>query len=81
MAAKKSTLDQISSLFDKAAKLLKGPYKVASAGVVTGVIGGLIKMTVLTETFPEPYDVVGNVIIFVAVLMVVADIAKGGLLD
>ncbi len=78
---KSTTLDKIAKILDRAAKLLKGPYKVASAGVVTGVIGGLIKLQVLTKTFPEPFDVVGNVIIFVAVLMVVADLARGGLLD
>ncbi len=76
-----STLDKIAKVLDKAAKLLRGPYKVASAGVVAGVVGGLIKLQVITKTFPEPFDLVGNVIIFVAVLMVVADLCRGGLLD
>ncbi len=79
--AKSTTLDKIAKVFDKAAKLLRSPYKVASAGVVAAVIGGLIKLTALTQTFPEPFDTVGNVIIFAAVLMVVIDLAKGGLLD
>jgi hypothetical protein len=39
--AKSTTLDKIAKVLDKTAKLLKGPYKVASAGVVTTVIGGL----------------------------------------
>jgi hypothetical protein len=81
MAKQKSTLEKISDVLDKAAKLMKGPYKVASAGVVTAIIGGLIKMQALTQTFPEPFDTVGNVIIFIAVLMVVIDICRGGLLD
>ena len=79
--AKSTTLDKVARVLDRAAKLLKGPYKVASAGVVAAIIGGLVKLQVITKTFPEPFDVVGNVIIFVAVLMVVADICKGGLLD
>ncbi len=79
--AKSTTLDKVARVLDRAAKLLKGPYKVASAGVVAAIIGGMVKLQVITKTFPEPFDVVGNVIIFVAVLMVVADICKGGLLD
>ncbi|NIO23189.1 MAG: hypothetical protein GTN38_04155 [Candidatus Aenigmarchaeota archaeon] len=79
--AKSTTLDKVAKVLDKAAKLLRGPYKVASAGVVAAVIGGIIKLQALTQTFPEPFDTVGNVVIFVAVLMVVLDISRGGLLD
>jgi len=78
---KSTTLDKIAKVLDKAAKLLRSPYKVASAGVVAAVIGGIIKLQALTQTFPEPFDVVGNVIIFVAVLMIALDLARGGLLD
>jgi uncharacterized membrane protein len=79
--AKSTTLDKIAKVLDKAAKLLRSPYKVASAGVVAAVIGGLIKLQSIAAGFPEPFDTVGNVVIFVAVLMVVIDLAKGGLLD
>jgi hypothetical protein len=34
-----------------------------------------------SEAFPQPFDVVGNVIIFAAVLMVVIDLCRGGLED
>jgi hypothetical protein len=81
MAKQKSTLSEVSDMLTKTASLLRGQYKVTSAGVVSAIIGGLIKLNVLTETFPKPFDVVGNVIIFVAVLMVVIDIARGGLMD
>jgi hypothetical protein len=81
MAKQKSTLSEVSDMLTKTASLLRGQYKVTSAGVVSAIIGGLIKLNVLTETFPQPFDVVGNVIIFAAVLMVVIDIARGGLMD
>ncbi|MCK5019202.1 MAG: hypothetical protein KAS32_19235 [Candidatus Peribacteraceae bacterium] len=79
--AKSTTLDKVAKVLDKAAKLLKGPYKVASAGAIAAIFGTLLKMTALTQTFPEPFDTVGNVVIFVAILMVVIDISRGGLLD
>ena len=78
---KSTTLDKIAKVLDKTAKLLRGPYKVASAGVVAALFGALLKLTAITQTFPEPFDTVGNVIIFIAVLMVAIDIARGGLLD
>lgn len=78
---KKTILEQISDLFGKAAKLLKGPHKVASGAMVAAALGALLKLTAVTETFPYPADILGNVIIFGAVLFFVADIAKGGLYD
>ncbi len=81
MAKKKSLLEQISDLFGKASKLLKGPHKVASGALVAAALGGLLKLTEVTKTFPPPADIVGNVVIFFAVLLFVADITKGGLYD
>lgn len=66
--------------FDWAGKKKK-QYPVAAAGVVAAVIGGLVKATVLTQTFPKPYDVLGNLILFLGLLLIVYDIARGGLYD
>ena len=81
MAKRKSTLDKIANIFDKAAKLLKGPHKVASGAVIAAILGGLLKLTEITKTFPPPSDLLGNVVIFVAVIVIVLDVAKGGLYD
>lgn len=81
MARRKSTLDKISDILGKASKLLKGPHRVASGAVVAAIVGGLLKLTEVTKTFPPPSDMIGNVIIFVAVILLVLDIAKGGLYD
>lgn len=81
MAKRKSTLDKIANIFDKAAKLLKGPHKVASGAVIAAALGALLKLSEITKTFPPPSDMFGNIIIFIAVLLFVIDIAKGGLYD
>ena len=81
MAGKKSALDRIADALQKAAKVIKGPNKVASGAVIAAVLGGLLKATALTQTFPEPWDTLGNVILFIAIILVVIDIAKGGLYD
>jgi hypothetical protein len=59
----------------------KRDHKLAKVGVVSAMFGALLKAIVLTETFPKPWDVYGNLILYVAVLLVVADIAQGGLMD
>lgn len=81
MAKSKSTLDKISDILTKTGKLLKGPYKVASGAVIAAALGALLKLSEITKTFPEPADFIGNIIIFVAVILFVIDIAKGGLYD
>lgn len=81
MAKKKSTLDKISDILTKAGKLLKGPHKIASGAVVAAILGGLVKATALTQSFPEPWDTMGNAILFIAIVLIVIDIAKGGLYD
>ena len=81
MARKKSALEKVANVLDKAARLLRGPYKAVSGAVIAAVIGGLLKLTEVTKTFPPPADMMGNVIIFIAVLVVVIDLCSGGLLD
>jgi len=81
MPRKRSTLDKIASIFSNAAKVLRGPHKVAAGTVVAAALGGLLKLTEITKTFPAPADLVGNLIIFIAVILFVLDIAKGGLYD
>jgi hypothetical protein len=76
----KSALDKVGDLLENAAKVVK-TRKTTAGALMAAVLGGMIKLTVLTETFPQPFDVVGNVIIFAAVLMVVIDLCRGGLED
>jgi len=76
----KSALDKVGDLLENAAKVVKG-RKTTAGALMAAVLGGIIKLQVLTETFPQPFDVVGNVIIFAAVLMVVIDLCRGGLED
>jgi len=59
----------------------KRDHKLAKVGVVSAMFGALLKAIVLTETFPKPWDVYANLILFVSVLLIVADIAQGGLMD
>lgn len=79
--AKSTTLDKLAKVLNNAAKLLKGPYKAASGAVIAALFGAILKLTVITETFPPPADLIGNIIIFAAVLFIALDIARGGLLD
>lgn len=81
VAKRKSALDKAYDVLTKAGKILKRPNKMVSGAVIAAILGGLIKATALTQTFPEPWDTLGNVILFVAVILIVADIAKGGLYD
>jgi hypothetical protein len=69
------------SVWKEVVKVIKGPYRVTTGAVVAAVIGGLIKLADITKTFPGEAGTVANVIIFIAVLFVVADICKGGLFD
>jgi len=77
MAAKKKD----TTIWKEIVKVVKGPYRVTTGAVVAAILGGLIKLTDVTKTFPKEADVIANVIIFIAVLFVVADICKGGLFD
>lgn len=63
------------------AKKKRKDYPVAAAGVVAAVLGALLKATVLTQTFPKPFDVYGNLILFLGLLLIVYDVARGGLYD
>ncbi|MCX6817590.1 MAG: hypothetical protein NTU57_01910 [Candidatus Aenigmarchaeota archaeon] len=79
-SSSKSALDKVGDLLENAAKVVK-TRKTTAGALMAAVLGGMIKLTVLTETFPQPFDVVGNVIIFAAVLMVIIDLCRGGLED
>jgi hypothetical protein len=59
----------------------KREHKLAKVGVVSAMFGTLLKAIVLTETFPAPWDVYANLVLYVSILLVVADIAQGGLMD
>jgi hypothetical protein len=80
MAQKRSLLDQISRFMEASAKLLRTD-KAVSGAVITALLGGILKLGEITQTFPAPADLLGNIIIFAAVLFVVADVCKGGLFD
>jgi hypothetical protein len=81
MAKKENTLDKIAKVMDKAARLLKGPYKTVSGAVIAALFGAILKLTEVTKTFPPPADLIGNIIIFAAVLFIAVDLCRGGLLD
>ena len=80
MAQKRSLLDQISRFLESSAKVLR-TEKAVTGAVITALLGGILKLGEITKTFPPPADLLGNVIIFAAVLFVVADVCKGGLFD
>lgn len=81
MAKQENTLDKLAKLMDRAAKLLKGPYKAVSGAVLAALFGAILKLTEITKTFPPPADLIGNIIIFAAVLFIAVDLCRGGLLD
>lgn len=80
MAAKKSVLEQISRFLEASSKVLRSD-KTISGAVITALLGGVLKLGEITQTFPAPADILGNVIIFAAVLFIVADACRGGLFD
>jgi hypothetical protein len=80
MAKKKEAIDSISRFLEASAKVLRSEKSVTGA-VITALIGGVLKLGEITKTFPPPADLLGNVIIFAAVLFIVADACKGGLFD
>ena len=77
---KRSTLDQISRFLEASAKILRSEKAVTGA-VITALIGGVLKLGEITKSFPAPADLIGNIIIFAAVIFIVADVCKGGLFD
>lgn len=80
MAAKRSILDQISRYLEALAKNARA-NKVVSGAVISALLGGVFKLSELTGTFPPPADLLGNIIIFAAILFIAVDICKGGLFD
>jgi hypothetical protein len=80
MASKRSLIDQISRFLEASAKLLR-TEKAVTGAVITALMGGVLKLGEISKTFPAPADLIGNIIIFAAVLFIAADICKGGLFD
>ena len=76
----KSVTERIVEVLESATKLAK-QRKVTSGALIAALLGGVLKLTEVTKTFPPPSDLAGNIIIFFAVLIIAADTAKGGLLD
>ncbi|MBI4021079.1 MAG: hypothetical protein HY369_02460 [Candidatus Aenigmarchaeota archaeon] len=79
--AKKSSLDKFADILDRTVEVLKGPHRVAAGAVIAAALGGLLKLTEVTKTFPPPADLAGNLVVFFAVIFFVADVAKGGLYE
>ena len=59
MAQKRSLLDQISRFLEASAKLLRTD-KAVSGAVITALLGGILKLGEITQTFPPPADLLGN---------------------
>lgn len=74
-------------IFDKIIDILKEinkarkPHKLATAGVVAAIVGGLLKAQALTATFPKPWDVWGNAVLFISIVLIAFDFMRGGLVD
>ncbi|GEM_PF-3829000 len=83
MAAKKAGKAQTKKKAKTASKpkYTRPYYRLAKAGTVAAIVGGIIKLTAVTGTFPYPADLVANVIIFCAIIGIAIDFAKGGLMD
>lgn len=79
-AGKKNILDKLADILSSSEKVLRGRMTTSGA-VVAALFGGVLKLTEVTKTFPAPADLFGNVIIFIAVLIIVTDICRGGLFD
>ena len=73
MAAKKKD----NPIWKEIVKVVKGPYRVTTGAVAAAILAGLVKLLDVTKTFPQPSDTIANVIIFIAVLLVVADAGVG----
>lgn len=52
-------------------------WKTAKVGIVTALVGGIFKAIALTKTFPQPFDTLGNVILFIAFLIMLSTFLLG----
>ena len=75
-----SETEKFGKMLEKLGKTIR-TRKVTTGALASACIGGMLKLTAVTQTFPQPMDMFGNILIFFAVLFFVADIAKGGLED
>lgn len=73
MATKKKNMKKTSNFFDFLSISTKSSteriYKTAKVGIVTALVGGIFKAMALTETFPKPFDTIGNIILFLSFLI------------
>jgi hypothetical protein len=87
-AAKRSSRKPAKSRYSRHVKNLKDFFgitgkkserviRTAKVGVVTALVGGIFKAIALTETFPQPFDTYGNVILFLAFMIMLAAFLLG----
>ena len=48
--------------------------RTLKVGIVTGILGALIQLSKIANNFPAPFNLVGNIIIFIAVFIIAFDI-------
>lgn len=77
---KDDIIDKMIKALQEANKLRK-PYRLATAGMVSAIIAGLLKAQSLTATFPEPWGTYANVILFAAIVAMAIDLMLAGLAD
>jgi len=69
-------LDKILKILIKKQKRKVGKKPLATVGIVTAVLGALIRAATLTKTFPNEWEIVGNLILFIAVLIIIVAIVR-----
>ncbi len=50
--------------------------RTIKVGVVAAILGAIIQLSDVAKGFPSPLDLIGNIIVFCAVILVVADLVK-----
>ncbi len=70
-------VEKAKSFFGITGKTNQRVWKTAKVGVVTALVGGIFKAISLTETFPQPFDTIGNVVLFLAFLIMLAAFLLG----
>ncbi len=58
------------------ARKIKQNTKVLKVGIVAAVLGAIVQLSDVAKGFPYPLDFIGNIIVFCAVLIIVADLAR-----
>ena len=50
--------------------------KKIKVGIVSAILGALIKLSSISDKFPWPLNFIGDVIIFAAVIIIVFDVLR-----